>query len=66
MFIRSRPDESASRSEHFSDWPEPPLYSGSPRGEHVMVFGLTHSFYHRGEIRTAQSCLASPHSLSPA
>jgi hypothetical protein len=48
------------------DWPEPPLYSGSPRGEHFMMFGLTHNFYHWGEIRTVHSLLASPHSLSPA
>lgn len=48
-------------------WPEdPPLYGGNPRGELFMMFGLTHNFYHWGEIRTVHSCLASPHSLSPA
>jgi hypothetical protein len=47
-------------------WPEPPLYNGSPRGEHLMMFGLTHNFYHWGEIRIVHSLLGSPHSLSPA
>jgi hypothetical protein len=47
-------------------WPEPPLYSGNPRGEHFMMFGLTHNFYHWGELRTVHSLLGSPHSLGVA
>lgn len=46
--------------------PEPPPYGGNPRGELFMMFGLTHNFYHWGEIRIVHSCLASPHGLSPA
>lgn len=47
-------------------WPDPPPYNGNPRGEHLMMFGLTHNFYHWGEIRTVHSLLNSSHSLSPA
>ena len=47
-------------------WPEPPLYSGSPRGELFMMFGLTHNFYHWGEIRTVHSLLGSAHYLGVA
>jgi len=48
-------------------WPEdPPLYSGNPRGELLFMFGVTHNFYHWGELLAVQSCLASPHRLSPA
>lgn len=48
-------------------WPEePPLYSGNPRGELLFMFGVTHNFYHWGELLAVHSCLASPHSLSPA
>jgi hypothetical protein len=48
------------------NWPETPPYNGSPRGELFMMFGLTHNFYHWGEIRTAHSCLDSPYTLSAA
>jgi hypothetical protein len=48
------------------NWPEPPLYSGSPRGELFMLFGLTHNFYHWGEIRTVHSLLGSAHYLGVA
>jgi hypothetical protein len=42
-------------------WPEdPPLYSGGARGEFLFHFGLTHNFYHWGELRTVHSCLGSP------
>lgn len=48
-------------------WPEHPLqYSGCTRGELFLMFGLTHNFYHWGELRTLHGCLDSPHSLSPA
>lgn len=48
-------------------WPvDPPLYGGNPRGELLMMFGLTHNFYHWGELLTVHSLLASPHDLSPA
>ncbi|MGI8855002.1 MAG: DinB family protein [Thermomicrobiales bacterium] len=48
-------------------WPaEPPLYSGALRGELLLMFGVTHNFYHWGELLTVHSCLASPHHLSPA
>lgn len=48
-------------------WPEdPPLYSGQTRGELLFMFGLTHNFYHWGELLTARSCLDSPHELRPA
>jgi hypothetical protein len=46
--------------------PEPPPYSGGPRGEHFMMFGLTHNFYHWGEVRTVHSLLGSAHSLGVA
>ena len=48
-------------------WPEdPPLYSGQALGELLFMFGLTHNFHHWGELLAVHSCLASPHSLSPA
>jgi hypothetical protein len=47
-------------------WPEQPLYSGETRGALLLMFGVTHPFYHWGELRTVHSCLASPHRLSAA
>ena len=47
-------------------WPDPPLYSGAPRGELFMMFGLTHNFYHWGEIRAVHSLLGSSHYLGVA
>lgn len=48
-------------------WPEePPLYSGGTRGEFFFLFGLTHNFYHWGELLAVHSLLGSPHELSPA
>lgn len=47
-------------------WPEPPLYSGITRGELLFMFGLTHNFFHWGEVLAVHSCLDSPHGLSPA
>jgi len=58
-------DEGALRPGY--PWPEdPPLYSGETRGALLFMFGMTHPFYHWGELRTVHSCLASPHRLSPA
>ncbi len=58
-------DEGMLRSGYA--WPEqPPLYSGETRGALLFMFGVTHNFYHWGELLTVHSCLASPHSLSPA
>ena len=48
-------------------WPaDPPLYSGGPRGELLFMFGVTHNFFHWGELLAVHSCLDSPHRLSPA
>ena len=48
-------------------WPiDPPLYGGQMLGELLFMFGLTHNFHHWGELLAVHSCLASPHSLSPA
>ena len=44
-------------------WPETPIYSGVSRGELFMMFGLTHNFYHWGEVRIAHSLLGSSHYL---
>lgn len=50
-----------------SAWPEdPPIYGDSTRGDLLLMLGLTHNYYHWGEIRTAHSCLDSPHRLIPA
>lgn len=48
-------------------WPtDPPVYGGVTRGELFLMFGLTHNFYHWGEVRAAHSLLASPHDLGAA
>jgi hypothetical protein len=48
-------------------WPaDPPPYGDSTRGDLLLMLGLTHNYYHWGEIRTVHSCLNSPHALRPA
>jgi hypothetical protein len=48
-------------------WPEdPPQYAGNPRGELLFMFGLTHNFYHWGEVQTVHSLLGSPHYVGVA
>ncbi len=57
-------DEGMLRPEQ--RWPEPPPYSGRPKGELLLHFGVTHNFGHWYEILTVRSLLDSPHPLRAA
>ena len=47
-------------------WPEPWPYSGRPKGDLLLHFGLTHNFGHWYDILTVHGLLASPHRLRAA